>query len=74
MALDGLYVPTKATWFAAFQQDLLTFPVGKHDDQVDALGLIGQMLQTMQVGKEPVYRAKKFDPEKDTYRTFNNPR
>jgi len=42
MALEGLYVPSKAPWFAEFKRELLSFPAGKHDDQVDALGLIGQ--------------------------------
>ena len=37
LAMDGLYVPTKASWYAAFQQELLTFPSSKHDDMVDAL-------------------------------------
>ena len=50
MALDGLYVPTKAKWFPDFRSELLNFPAGKHDDQVDALGLIGQSLQLMSSG------------------------
>jgi predicted phage terminase large subunit-like protein len=41
MELDGLYVPTQAHWYPAFLSELLNFPAGKHDDQVDALGLIG---------------------------------
>ena len=47
MALDGLYVPTNAPWFSEFRSELLTFPTGRHDDQVDALGLIGQLLDHM---------------------------
>ena len=31
--------------------ELLTFPAGKHDDQVDALGLIGQLLDRMIPGR-----------------------
>ena len=31
---------------------LLSFPAGKHDDQVDAMGLIGQLLDTMGRGRE----------------------
>jgi len=38
MALEGLYVPTQASWHSAFRSELLSFPAGKHDDQVDALG------------------------------------
>src|SRR5262249_7060995 len=44
MALEGLYVATTAPWFSEFKRELLSFPAGKHDDQVDALGLIGQLL------------------------------
>ena len=42
MALDGLYVLTSVPWYAEFKSELLSFPAGKHDDQVDALGLVGQ--------------------------------
>lgn len=44
MATLGLYVPTLAPWKADFEAELLRFPAAKHDDQVDALGLIGQLL------------------------------
>jgi predicted phage terminase large subunit-like protein len=44
MAIDGLYVPENAPWYSDFRHELLSFPAGKHDDQVDALGLIGQLL------------------------------
>lgn len=44
MALEGLYVPNDATWRADLIHELLVFNAGAHDDQVDALGLIGQML------------------------------
>lgn len=47
MSLDGLYVPIHAKWYAAFRNELLSFPSGKHDDQVDALGLVGQLLDRM---------------------------
>lgn len=50
MALEGLYVPATATWRADFESELLRFPAGVHDDQVDALGLVGQLLVKMQAG------------------------
>jgi predicted phage terminase large subunit-like protein len=60
MALDGLYVPIRAPWFAAFRAEMLTFPAGKHDDdQVDALGLIGQLLDKMVVGRSVVKSEEK---------------
>ena len=40
MALDKLYVPRAAKWWPALRSELLTFPAGKYDDQVDALGLV----------------------------------
>jgi hypothetical protein len=44
MAMLGLYVRQGAPWFADLRAELLSFPAGKHDDQVDALGLVGQLL------------------------------
>ena len=62
LAMDGLYVPTKASWYAAFQQELLTFPSSKHDDMVDALGLIGQLLTMMQPQPKAVPEKKAGGP------------
>lgn len=50
IAMLGLYVPTDAPWFEAFISELLSFPAGKNDDQVDMLGLIGQLLDRMLSG------------------------
>jgi hypothetical protein len=51
MALEGLYVPVNAPWYPEFRSELMGFPAGKHDDQVDALGLIGQLLDQMVPGQ-----------------------
>lgn len=53
MALEGLYVPINADWYPALRSELLSFPAGKHDDQVDALGLVGQLLDKMSLGQHP---------------------
>jgi predicted phage terminase large subunit-like protein len=53
MALEGLYVPIHAEWYASLRSELLSFPAGKHDDQVDALGLVGQLLDVMLAGQKP---------------------
>lgn len=53
MALEGLYVPVNADWYADFRSELLSFPAGKHDDQVDAIGLVGQLLDKMMPGSKP---------------------
>lgn len=46
-------MPLRAPWYADFRAELLTFPAGKYDDQVDALGLIGQVLNKMTAGTLP---------------------
>lgn len=53
MALEGLYVPVHAPWYPEFRAELLSFPAGKYDDQVDALGLVGQLLDQMAHGVKP---------------------
>jgi hypothetical protein len=73
MAMDGLRVPRRALWRQAFEAELLTFPAGKHDDQVDALGLVGQLLDQMVKGtalkparREPVDSwTRLFDRDRD---------
>jgi predicted phage terminase large subunit-like protein len=61
MALAGLYLPSGAAWGEGLRSELLGFPAGKHDDQVDALGLIGQLLDTIVAGVAPVPFKKKLD-------------
>ena len=47
----------------------LSFPAGRHDDQVDALGLVGQLLDVMVPGQAPQPPAP---PKIDTgYRTHS---
>jgi predicted phage terminase large subunit-like protein len=53
MAMQGLYVPTHEPWYADLLAELLGFPAAKHDDQVDALGLIGQLLDHISSGTVP---------------------
>src|SRR5512132_573063 len=53
MALEGLYVPVSAPWYPDFRAELLSFPAGRHDDQADALGLVGQLLDLMVKGSKP---------------------
>jgi len=52
--LYGADSPSRILNHAAFQQELLSFPAGKHDDMVDALGLIGQMLNQLFSGAKPI--------------------
>ena len=62
MALNGLYVPATASWYPEFRSELLGFPAGKHDDQVDTLGLIGQLLDQMVPG-QAIKLPPKSEPE-----------
>lgn len=62
MASEGLYVPANASWRNEFEAELLRFPAGVHDDQVDALGLVGQLLDKMLLGKKPKEAEKTKNP------------
>jgi predicted phage terminase large subunit-like protein len=59
MALDGLFYPKRAPWVADWLAELLNFPASKHDDQCDAMGLGGQLLDKMvkgRAGAEPSFK------------------
>jgi predicted phage terminase large subunit-like protein len=56
-ALDGIYLPTGAPWVGTFLNEVLSFPASKHDDCVDALGLVGQLLDRMLAGTKPAATA-----------------
>lgn len=64
MEVDGLYVQKDAPFLPELEAELLTFPVGIHDDQADALGLVGQLLDKMQVG-DPLPPTAPPPPPKD---------
>ena len=70
MALEGLYVPVNASWWPDLRSELLSFPAGKHDDCVDALGLVGQLLDRMTAGEHP---AKPVTPDNVSgYRSYDS--
>jgi predicted phage terminase large subunit-like protein len=52
IGLDGLYILRDAPWRTDLITEMMSFPVGVHDDQVDALGLVGQLINKMMAGKE----------------------
>lgn len=58
MAQGMVYFPRNAPWLADLERELLTFPVGVNDDQVDVLSLLGRMLDTLTSVPEPVKRFK----------------
>ena len=55
MAMNGLMVPKvqDAPWMTDLRAELASFPAGKHDDIVDALGLVGQLLDLISSGRAP---------------------
>jgi predicted phage terminase large subunit-like protein len=66
----GLYVPLYERWTEPFVAELLSFPAGKNDDQVDALGLVGQLLERIQTGREA---RKEVPAARDKYRRKDDP-
>jgi hypothetical protein len=79
MAMLGLYVRQGAPWFADLRAELLSFPAGTHDDQVDALGLVGQLLDKINAGQKPKppdptprddYRAASEEMRDDSWKTM----
>ena len=64
-SMGKVYFPSKAPWLEAFTSELLVFPAGKHDDQVDTFGLIGRMLDELVKGKVPKPKVEK---ERDDYK------
>lgn len=63
-ALSSIYYQADAKWWPDLRSELLSFPAGKHDDQVDALGLVGQLLDRMLAGERPHPTEK---PKRDRY-------
>jgi predicted phage terminase large subunit-like protein len=53
MAMGKVYLPRNAPWANDLVSELLRFPAGKNDDQVDVMGLFGRMLDRMVKGSKP---------------------
>ena len=52
--MGKVYFPARARWAAELVNELMRFPAGKNDDQVDCLSLIGRLLDVMAPGSKPV--------------------
>ena len=53
-AMRKVYFPrTRPDWLPELEAELLKFPLGANDDQVDALSLIGRMVAGLHPGKVP---------------------
>lgn len=65
IAQGKLYLPRNAPWVADLVSELLRFPTGRNDDQVDVLSLFGRMLRDMSGPWQPpqnVARGVHYDP------------
>jgi predicted phage terminase large subunit-like protein len=69
MAMGKVYFPRNAPWTTDLVSELLSFPAGKHDDQCDALALLGRLLDDMVAGSRPTAPKK---PTDRWARTFGN--
>lgn len=47
MRAKGVIFDKEADWYPNFENECLTFPRGKHDDQVDAFAYLGMMLDKL---------------------------
>ena len=47
MKAGGVKFDKQADWFPELEQELLQFPRGKHDDQVDCFSYLGKMLDKL---------------------------
>ena len=53
MSMGMVYLPKNAPWKDDLVSELLHFPAGVHDDQVDVLSLVGRMLDRLVPGRVP---------------------
>ncbi len=64
MESGKVYLPKNASWVPDLVSELLHFPAGVHDDQVDVLSLFGRMIDPVQVfDQAAVQRALSDDVE-----------
>jgi predicted phage terminase large subunit-like protein len=62
MRAHGIKFDKSADWFGIFENELLQFPRGKNDDQVDAFSYLGRMLDKI------IEASTKEEIEEDEYR------
>lgn len=53
IATRGLRILKDAPFLSNLVTEMMSFPVGVHDDQVDGLGLVGQLIDRMANGSKP---------------------
>jgi predicted phage terminase large subunit-like protein len=68
MAQGKVYFPRNKPWVTDLIKELMSFPTGKYDDQVDTMALFGRMLSTMNKAKDT---SKVEKPRYGSQQTFN---
>ncbi len=64
MRAGGVKFDKEAEWFPALQEEMLRFPKGTHDDQVDALSWVGLMLdQIIEAPTQKEYEEELYEEE-----------
>ena len=58
ISMSKVYFPKHENWWPELQAEMVRFPLGMHDDQVNALALIGRMLAGMIGGSMPAAAAE----------------
>lgn len=52
MRQGKVLIPYDAPWFDDFEKELREFPAGRHDDMVDALSYMGQLIEEMDIPRQ----------------------
>jgi predicted phage terminase large subunit-like protein len=60
MAQGKVYI-LNAEWTRDLERELLSFPSGKNDDQVDSLSLVGRLLDDMRLKQSPAKKVAEFE-------------
>ncbi len=63
-SMGKVYFPKGAPWVENLVHELLSFPTGVNDDQIDVLSLFGRMLDDMSRGRNPQVKSQ---PRQDTF-------
>ena len=67
MAMKRVHFPEFAPWWPRARDEILSFPLGQHDDFVDALAFLGLGLQQMVPSKIKNFDTSKNKPKEGTF-------
>lgn len=59
MAMGKVYFPKNSAFIPDLESELLAFPTGRHDDQVDTCSLIGRMLDRLLTAEKTVTKKER---------------